>query len=108
MEAKETYPDAHVLVDSIARNEGWSPVYRRALEELLKSSAIRAALHEILVQSDDVLKNVGMSDLTKEDSIKNALRAQGVAQGLSQAVEIICTLAATPEEEKETANVSGN
>lgn len=96
---KEILPDAAKMLDVIASNEPWSPVYRRALEDILKLPAIRAALREILVQSDEQLKLIGMSDLTSTDTIQKMIRAQGVATGLSQAVETICGLASTPDNE---------
>lgn len=93
----EIMPDASALVEQIQRHEGWNPVYRRSLEELFRSSAFLAALREVLVQSDETLKNIGMTDLTDELAIKKGLRAQGIVQGLTQAVELICELATTPE-----------
>lgn len=104
---KEIIPEAADLLEKISKNEPWNPVYRRPLEELLRNSALRAALREVLDQSDDMLKNIGMSDLTNEQAIKNCLRTQGVATGLSQAVETIITLATQPEHEtKETDNAT--
>lgn len=97
----EVLPSPVELADKIRKNEGWNPVYRRSLEELFRSTAFMCALNEILVQSDETLKNVGMTDFTSEIAIKNALRAQGVAQGLTQAVELICSLACEPEEKKD-------
>jgi len=96
---KEILPDAVKLLEAISANEPWSPVYRRALEDILKLPAIRAALREVLVQSDEQLKLIGMSDLTSGDTIQKMIRAQGVATGLSQAVETICSLASTPDNE---------
>lgn len=94
----EQIPEGAELLELIQRNAPWDPVYRKALEEVLWAAPIRAALREVLLQSDEMLKNIGMADLTNEDTIKKSLRSQGVAQGLVQAVELLCTLATTPEE----------
>ena len=94
---KEEYPESQALLEKVQKNERWSPVYRAKLEELFLSPAFRSALNEILETSDDMLRNIGATDFTNEDAIKNALRAQGIAQGLTQAVELICDLASTPE-----------
>ena len=98
---KEKYPEESKLLEMIAKSEPFSPIMRRAVKELFNNHVFRAVLREILVNSDDMLKNVGLSDLTNNDTIQKAIRQQGVAAGLSQAVETICTLAATPEEKEE-------
>jgi len=110
MTEKDTLPDPVKLIEQVQRSEPWNPVYRRALEEHFLSASLRAALREVLVKSDETLKNVGLTDLTNEVSIKNALRAQGIAAGLVEAVELICGLACEPEPEstEEKSNVQQN
>jgi len=97
MTEKEHIPTSTEFLDKILKNESWNPIYRRPLEELFRSPAFCATLRELIKQSDETLKNVGLTDLTKEDSIRNALRTQGIAAGLSLAVETICGLASEPE-----------
>lgn len=97
MTEKEHIPSSDDFMQKIQRNEKWNPVYRRPLEELFKSSAFLSATNEILRQSDEMLKNVGMTDFTDDQAIKNALRAQGIAAGLTQAIELLCELASEPE-----------
>ena len=101
MTQMEVIPTGADLIAQVQKYERWNPVYRRALEELFRIPAFMCALNEVLRQSDEMLKNVGMTDLTEEHSIKNALRAQGIAGGLTQAVELICELASTPENPEE-------
>lgn len=97
MTEKEVIPEAVDFMEQVVKNAGWSPVYRRQLEELFKNIAFRSALKDIILASDEQLKNIGMTDFTDPIAIQNALRAQGTAAGLVQAVELICGLASTPE-----------
>lgn len=96
---QENIPSTDEFLKKVQFNERWNPVYRAKLEELFLSPVFRAVLNELLELSDDMLKNVGATDFTDEGAIKNALRTQGTAQGLAQAVEVICELASTPEHE---------
>lgn len=98
---EEKRPDAIKLVDGITRSKGWSPVYRKQLEELLISPSLRCALHHLLDMSDEMLRNIGASDLTNELALKNGLRTQGIAAGLVQAVEVLCELATADEQAQE-------
>lgn len=94
---KEVIRSSEELLDEVTKSSRWSPVYRRKLEDLFLEPALRTALSEIIYTSDDMLKNIGATDFTNALAIQNALRAQGIAQGLVQAVELICGLASEPE-----------
>lgn len=107
-EAKiEVMPEAAALIEQVQFSTPFDLSMRKDLEELFKNKVFRAALRAILVASDDQLKNIGQTDLTNELAIKNALRAQGHAQGLVAGVELLCTLASTPENESAEENDNG-
>lgn len=97
--------DSVQTIEAISGAEPWHEVHAGTLEEILKSKVVLSALREVLVASDEILKNIGMADLTNEDTIKKCLRQQGVASGLSQAVETICGLVAAAK--KESAKEEG-
>lgn len=96
--AKEVIPTEDDFMNEVLKSTGWNPVYRRQLEDMLATPALRCALKEMINMSDEQLKNIGMSDLTNEFTIKSALRAQGRADGFAQAVQLFCSFASTPEE----------
>lgn len=87
------------LMEQIQKATVWSVALRAPLEEALKITALRSVLREILINSDEMLKNIGMADLTDQKTIQNSLRAQGIAAGLVQAVELILTKATEYEGE---------
>jgi hydroxymethylpyrimidine/phosphomethylpyrimidine kinase len=87
-----------MIIDEILKAKDWNDVYAKPLAEALKIEALLSALKLIITNSDEILKQIGMSDLTNESTIKNCLRSQGVADGLTAAVERICELAAIKEE----------
>lgn len=94
------------LIDSVIKAKPWTDVYANRLKDLLGHEALASALNEVLKSSDEMLLAIGATDFTNEAAIKSALRAQGIAQGLVQAVEVICNLAtssvdSTIAEEKE-------
>lgn len=96
------------LIDDILNTERWNPVYKGRLRELFTVPAFTSALSEIIKTSDDMLKNIGATDFTNPIAIQNALRAQGIAQGLVQAVELICSLASEPENPTAEENKDAN
>lgn len=66
--------------------------------DLLKNGAFCRILCQLLKESDNKLTQVGRSDLSNETAIKNSIKVQGEAIGLSRAVEYIIEFANITEE----------
>jgi hypothetical protein len=76
------------------------------LQELLKSPVLCAALRQILVDSDargSILLGI---NLASPQGIAEAQVVQGIARGLSQAVEVFLDLAFPTTEAKETPDAT--
>lgn len=96
--------DSIDFMERIQRSDSWHHTQRAALEEAFEFPSLRAALKEVLLTSDAMLKNIGMTDFTDPTAIQNGLRAQGTARGLVEAVELICEKLATYDEPTEEKN----
>lgn len=98
--------DSIDFMERIQRSELWNPGLRAPLESFFEAPAFRAVLKELLVASDEMLKNIGMTDFTDPVAVQNGLRAQGIAKGLAEAVEMFCEkLADYDEPTEENKNV---
>jgi len=71
------------------------------VKELLGNDALCRVLCQILRESDNKLTQVGRSDLSNEKSIKDSIKVQGEAIGLSRAVEYIIEFATITKETKD-------
>lgn len=70
----------------------------KMLHDMLKAGPLLRILHQILKESDSKLTTVGMGDLSNESVIKNLIKVQGEAIGLSRAVEYFIQFATATEE----------
>lgn len=87
---EEKKKDSIDFMEMIQASSGWNPTLRAPLEAAFAFPAFRAVLKELLISSDEMLKNIGMTDFTDPVAVQNGLRAQGIAKGLAEAVEMFC------------------
>ena len=91
--------DAIDYIEEGQKSDLYDIVFRAKLQESF-TPAMKCMLKLILATSDEMLKNIGMTDFTNPAAVQAGLRAQGIAAGMTQAVELICEkLAEKPEGE---------
>jgi hypothetical protein len=92
--------DTEELQEKLKALDSYSAEDQHKLQRLLSEPWFRRVLKELMVEADERRRTFTNMDMTTEDSVKQAIRAQGQIQGLDRAFDLIVELAQTQEEDE--------
>lgn len=92
-------------LESLNTAPDFTPVDAKELRAVLGNPAVKAVLKKLLTTHESRCYSIGAhSDLSKEEGVKIALRLQGEARGLRNAVLFITSLAFKENEDAGNAS----
>lgn len=93
--------DTEELQERLKGLDKFSSEDRGKLQRLLSEQWFQRALKELMEETDERRRAFTNMDMTTEDSVKTAIRAQGQIQGLDRAFDLLVELANSTEEEEQ-------